>query len=193
MQIQCHIVVACKKCVQSTVKHWKTDGQDREWGSSCDYMAYRSDPSPLPPHHCFSCSISLGQWRRLQELMSRCLGMLICSQLDHFGYCNFLLSNTRKSACSWVYLHLHSTLESLFFSWQVWWVSFIYYKGSAWLWPWKAIRNQAETDMMSLPGSPVPDRLIKPEKYEPPFSTPQGHTTAEPTKGAHRRLIPAYT
>ena len=25
----------------------------------------------------------------------------------------------------------------------------------------KAIRNQAETDMMSLPGSPVPDRLIK--------------------------------
>ena len=54
----------------------------------------------------------------------------------------------------------------------------------------KAIRNQAET---SLPGSPVPDRLIHPENYEPPFSTPQGHTTAEPTEGAQRRLIPAYT
>ena len=54
----------------------------------------------------------------------------------------------------------------------------------------KAIRNQDET---SLPGSPVPDRLIHPENYEPPFSTPQGHTTAEPTEGAQRRLIPAYT
>ena len=57
----------------------------------------------------------------------------------------------------------------------------------------KAIRNQAETDVTSLPGSPVPDRLIHPEDYEPPFSTPQGHTTAEPTQGAQRRLIPAYT
>ena len=56
----------------------------------------------------------------------------------------------------------------------------------------KAIRNQAETDMTSLPGSPVPDRLINPEDYEPPFSIPQGHTTAEPTE-AQRRLIPAYT
>ena len=54
----------------------------------------------------------------------------------------------------------------------------------------KAIRNQDET---SLPGSPVPDRLIHPENYEPPFSTPQGHTTAEPTEGAQRRPIPAYT
>ena len=54
----------------------------------------------------------------------------------------------------------------------------------------KAIRNQAET---SSPGSPVPDRLINPENYEPPFSTPQGHTTAERTEGAQGRLIPAYT
>ena len=43
----------------------------------------------------------------------------------------------------------------------------------------KAIRNEAET---SSPRSPVPDRLINPENYEPPFSTPQGHTTAEPTE-----------
>ena len=54
----------------------------------------------------------------------------------------------------------------------------------------KAVRNQ---DVTSLPGSPVPDRLINPEDYEPPFSTPQGHTTAESTEGAQRRLIPAYT
>ena len=54
----------------------------------------------------------------------------------------------------------------------------------------KAIRNQAETDVSSLPDSPVPDRLINPENYEPPFSTPQRHTTAEPTDGAQRRLIP---
>ena len=57
----------------------------------------------------------------------------------------------------------------------------------------KEIRNQAETDMTSSPGSPVPDRLINPEDYEPPFSAPQGHTTAEQTVGAQRRLIPAYT
>ena len=57
----------------------------------------------------------------------------------------------------------------------------------------KAIRNQAETDMTSLPGFPVPDRLTNPEDYEPPFSTPQGHTTAEPTEAARKRLIPVYT
>ena len=57
----------------------------------------------------------------------------------------------------------------------------------------KAIRSLAETDVTSLPGSPVPDRLINPEDYEPPFSTPQGHTTAETTEGAQRRLIPVYT
>ena len=56
----------------------------------------------------------------------------------------------------------------------------------------KAIRNQAQTDVTS-PGSPVPDRLINPEDYEPPFSAPQGHTTAEPTDGAQGRPIPAYT
>ena len=57
----------------------------------------------------------------------------------------------------------------------------------------KEIRNQAETDVTSSPGSPVPDRLINPEDYEPPFSAPQGHTTAEQTVGAQRRPIPAYT
>ena len=57
----------------------------------------------------------------------------------------------------------------------------------------KAIRNQAQTDVTSSPGSPVPDRLINPEDYEPPFSAPQGHTTAEPTDGAQGRPIPAYT
>ena len=56
----------------------------------------------------------------------------------------------------------------------------------------EAIRNEAETDMTSLTGS-LPDRLINPEEYEPPFYTPRGHTTAEPTEGAQRRLIPVYT
>ena len=56
----------------------------------------------------------------------------------------------------------------------------------------EAIRNEAETDMTSLTGS-LPDRLINPEEYEPPFYTPRGHTTAEPTEGALRRLIPVYT
>ena len=57
----------------------------------------------------------------------------------------------------------------------------------------KAIRNQAETDVTSFPDSPVPDRLINPEDYEPPFSSPKGHTTAEPTDGAQRRPISVYT
>ena len=56
----------------------------------------------------------------------------------------------------------------------------------------EAIRNQAEEDVTSLTGY-LPDRLINPAEYEPPFNTPHGHTTAEPTEGAQRRLIPAYT
>ena len=42
----------------------------------------------------------------------------------------------------------------------------------------------------------LPDRLINPEEYKPPFHTTQGHTTAKPTEEgneAHRRLIPVYT
>ena len=76
MQIQCHIVVACKKCVQSTVKHWKTDGQDREWGSSCDYMAYRSDPSPLPPT---TASLAALAWVSGGVYRNWCLDALECS------------------------------------------------------------------------------------------------------------------
>ena len=57
----------------------------------------------------------------------------------------------------------------------------------------KAIRNQAETDMTSLPGFLVPDWLTNPEDYEPPSSIPQGHTTSEPTEAAQKRLIPVYT
>ena len=57
----------------------------------------------------------------------------------------------------------------------------------------EAIRNQGEADVTSLTGS-LPDRLINPEEYEPPFYTPQGQATAEPTEAqAQRRLIPVYT
>ena len=56
----------------------------------------------------------------------------------------------------------------------------------------EAIRNQAETDITSPPGY-LPDRLINPEEYEPPHSTPHGHITSETTEGAQRRLIPVYT
>ena len=55
----------------------------------------------------------------------------------------------------------------------------------------EAIRNQDEADVTSPPGS-LPDRLINPEEYEPPFYTPQGQATAEPTE-ARKRLIPVYT
>ena len=54
--------------------------------------------------------MGLGQRGCLQELVSRCPRMLICSQLDHSGWgyipCQTL---TRKSDCSWVYLCLYST------------------------------------------------------------------------------------
>ena len=56
----------------------------------------------------------------------------------------------------------------------------------------EAIRNQAEADITSPPGS-LPDRLINPEEYEPPHSTPHGHITSEPTEGPQKRLTPVYT
>ena len=61
-----------------------------------------------------------------------------------------------------------------------------------------AIRNQAadEAEVEPLDNDLLPDRLINPEEYEPPFHTPQGHATAEPTEAneAQRRLIsPVYT
>ena len=60
-----------------------------------------------------------------------------------------------------------------------------------------AYRNQAEAEVEPLNNDLLPDRLINPEEYEPPFHTPQGHATAEPTEGANeaqRRLIsPVYT
>ena len=61
-----------------------------------------------------------------------------------------------------------------------------------------AIRNQAaaEAEVEPLDNDLLPDRLINPQEYEPPFHTPQGHATAELTGAneAQRRLItPVYT
>ena len=61
-----------------------------------------------------------------------------------------------------------------------------------------AIRNQAgaEAEVEPLDNDLLPDRLINPEEYEPPFHTPQGHATAELTGAneAQRRLLtPVYT
>ena len=57
------------------------------------------------------------------------------------------------------------------------------------------IRPQAEAEVEPLDNDLLPDRLINPAEYEPPFHTP--HATAEPTEGANeaqRRLItPVYT
>ena len=55
-----------------------------------------------------------------------------------------------------------------------------------------AIRNQAEVEVKPLDNDLLPDRLINPEEYEPPFHTP--HATAEPTGAneAQRRLITPY-
>ena len=51
--------------------------------------------------------------------------------------------------------------------------------------------------MEPLDNDSLPDRLINPEEYEPPFHTPQGDIAAEPTEGANeaqKRLItPVYT
>ena len=60
-----------------------------------------------------------------------------------------------------------------------------------------AIRNQAAAEGEVEPlDNDLPDRLINPEEYEPPFHTPQGHATAELTGAneAQRRLLaPVYT
>ena len=53
----------------------------------------------------------------------------------------------------------------------------------------------AESELRSPTGS-LPDRLINPEEYKPPFHTPREHTTAEPTEGANegqRMLTPVFT
>ena len=55
------------------------------------------------------------------------------------------------------------------------------------------IRNQAEAEVEPLDND-VPDQLINPAEYEPPFHTP--HATAKPTGAneAQRRLLtPVYT
>ena len=61
-----------------------------------------------------------------------------------------------------------------------------------------AIRNQAaaEAEVEPLDNDLLPDRLINPQEYEPPFHTQQGHATAELTGAneAQRRLLtPVYT
>ena len=60
-----------------------------------------------------------------------------------------------------------------------------------------AIQNlePAEAEVRSLTGS-LPDRLINPDNYEPPFYMPQGHTTAERTRVnevQRRPMSPVYT
>ena len=58
-----------------------------------------------------------------------------------------------------------------------------------------AIRNQADAEVEPLDNDLLPDRLINPEEYEPPFHTP--HASAEPTEGANeaqrRPITPVYT
>ena len=58
--------------------------------------------------------------------------------------------------------------------------------------------NQAEVEVMPPDVDSLPDRLINPGEYEPPFHTPQNkHVTAESTEQlvseAQRRLTPVYT
>ena len=58
------------------------------------------------------------------------------------------------------------------------------------------LRNRAEADVDPQDDGSLPDRLVNPGEYEPPFHTTQGHATAEPTEEvneAQRRLIPPYT
>ena len=55
------------------------------------------------------------------------------------------------------------------------------------------IRHQAEAEVEPLNNDLLPDRLINPEEYEPPFHTPQGHNTGEPTEAQRRRITPVYT
>ena len=55
-----------------------------------------------------------------------------------------------------------------------------------------AIRNQAEAEVVPSDIDSLPDRLINPGEYEPPFHT---HATAGPTEGANeaRLITPVYT
>ena len=59
--------------------------------------------------------------------------------------------------------------------------------------------HQTEAELEPPDVDSLPDRLVNPARYEPPFYTPQRHATAEPTEKeelvneAQRKLIPAYT
>ena len=61
---------------------------------------------------------------------------------------------------------------------------------------WTALKVATIIQINTKPKSPtgsLPDQLINPEEYEPPFPTPQVHTNTEGVNEAQRRLIPAYT
>ena len=148
----------------------------------------------LPPNHCFFCSIGLSQWRHLQELVCSALECSFALNLIILTAATFFVKLSQGNPLAVGYTSISiafATLIGILVFQLASGVDSIHYL--KWKSIAKAIRNQAETDTMSLPGSPVPDRLINLENFEPPFSTPQGHTTAEPTDGAQRRLIPAYT
>ena len=59
--------------------------------------------------------------------------------------------------------------------------------------------RQTEAELETPDVDSLPDRLVNPARYEPPFYTSQRHTTAEPTEKeelmneAQRKLISAYT
>ena len=64
------------------------------------------------------------------------------------------------------------------------------------------VRNgdQAAANVDPQDNDSLPDRLINPGEYEPPFHTPQSHATVEPSAEgedlvgeAQRKLIPVYT
>ena len=64
--------------------------------------------------------------------------------------------------------------------------------------PAVAIRNvhQAETEVEPQDNDSLPDRLLNPGQYEPPFHTPQQNATAEPTENeglVQKELTPVYT
>ena len=61
-----------------------------------------------------------------------------------------------------------------------------------------AIRNvhQAETEVEPQDNDSLPDRLLNPGQYEPPFHTPQQNAAAEPTENeglVQKELTPVYT
>ena len=58
------------------------------------------------------------------------------------------------------------------------------------------IKNVFLAEELMSPTSSLPDRLINPGDYEPPFNTLQGVTIVKSTEGvpdAQKRMIPAYT